>query len=545
MEVETNPSIVKVNIGEKKYKSRLKTSYLEKSSLFEMLLLGTSLFTSAGIGLHCSNNFAVDQEWSVAGGLLSGVGVAIFLYLLRRRCKNKVHQIGLIGGVTCCLLLIALYFGGDYYHALMIAQCAIGLAALLWRYKEKFSHGINYVMVLISLALFSLYSWHLCQCVHLYFIECNMMQIAWGGIWDWAIWSSSPSIINTLENSPLLNFGVTFLSGCLLIIAWSKDKPCEHWNPFSAQKLALSNRMPFISLGLWIMLCYAFTGKFYIWAFLSCMLLLYASITTAFFCYHLQNDRAIRHCVIEHINWIQIQSWTKKEQFSFDINCEPLKKESYRKLINMTLNLQEIARSTVLNMKKQHSKNQTNYMIQLVHYMEKGMIKETPENTLGFLVGLGAIPTELDEEVTIQNFLLYYYWMFKNFKEYLDNNRSLFYEYFCYGIIVGGAALSYEMQIRNERISGSKDLSESALKIMFWIDDVVDIYLKDNKNIFWKTTLLQLNLSFDEQYGDVKEWIETLAGWDKMNEEAKKEMSREVEKYKALGCAYKELYIAV
>jgi len=176
--------------------------------------------------------------------------------------------------------------------------------------------------VLSSLLFFSLTSWCICQCIQLFYQSNIKMQNYWEFFWNHLLPVDVGNTLKLIAVMPLLSTGITFLSGCLLIIAWSKDKPCPNWNPFSARELSMSNRAIFACFGSMIALCYCLSIGAYRSAFLTFAFLCSANVAIAFFCHHLQSDKYITEQLVKYILTSNIQNRIRNSIYLLESNMD-------------------------------------------------------------------------------------------------------------------------------------------------------------------------------------------------------------------------------
>lgn len=433
--------------------------------------------------------------------------VVYVLYLLwKKPCGTTKYAINTTGVYSLCLCIIVLCLLGEAvvccanegerlrpgidkllmlghandaardiaFHAL-IAFMLIGIAARLWNKRLTSEAARSVVFVVFSLLAFVATTWLTVNNLHMAcrYIPClhAIWKMMWGGVGGVGSWDIS-----------WMSIGGTFLAGCLVVISWSKEVPCSTWNPFTAQELSISERVPFIGLALWTAMSYAVQREMNRLAYLYCVILMCVSVATSIRCYQMQNKNNIRARIRIKLDWEHVvyacqevelldrkdsntgSVWViKSKDGSNDGNSEIIST-----LVAFVMDFQRISSRVIHNMKHENNREQVSCMQGLIDHLYQKSPQKRKVAEIGLLVGLGCVPYDIDD---------YQWWKYYAFyirrlcneaicAKFDDDAKKEFWEFVTVGIFTGLLATSY--YIENSKIMDENLTNLSAdIKAMF------------------------------------------------------------------------------
>lgn len=442
-------------------------NYCESKNLFELLrhmivgmqIAGTVFFwteISTGIGLNLS------KKWSILFTILLEIGMLIGNLIVYESGRGLVEVRKRIIKIYTfsspfIWIIIQLYMisniSEEYFGSLLVSYCV--LCILSWFEKEEFKQGnaVLYSLTIVKLLAYIVATSAFTRAVYISYAQSYTISWIWEYIWSIAMGEYYEYFVESAKNISWLSYGVTCLSGCLIIISWSKEPPTPQWNPYSARTLAISHRAPYIGLGVWSVLCYAvITGKHRL-AFAIMLILLCINVTTLFYCYHMQDDNTIRRRVIRYMGCNEVLAETARNNYS----VSPELRESLEysdELKAYTIHcikyieaLREITANVIRKMPNSISKKQVKYEIDLLEEVCNYACRSKRAAVMGFYTGIGCIPEEIDDPLEYENFVIYYEELFLHIKRKIADNQikameKELYSYIACGMYLGILYLS-------------------------------------------------------------------------------------------------------
>ena len=344
------------------------------------------------------------------------------------------------------------YWGMRFYITIVLSLLLLGSCSIMWRVRNSVTQPLSYILVFGTIVSFELAIWFIADGLSLFYLQTPKVEVVWN-------WLCLNLRIQHGSSISWISIGGTFLTGCLVVISWAKDSPCASWNPFSAKELEISGRMPFLSMGVWTFICYATTMSYQRFAALCGVILLCTNIATSFYCHHLQSEKSIRRRVLLKLNCLSLPRLVTAAKLS--IGSEPeqtalinrIGQRETEQLSHYIRNMQRISAHIINKMLEKGNKEQIRSMKLLIDETYEQLQFSKQMDTIGILIGMGCIPSEMDE---YRNFRYYHYYITKmmsafydssaprmvhKFYRKADSNMEVFYAHVRKGMIIGLYAL--------------------------------------------------------------------------------------------------------
>lgn len=433
----------------------------------EVSLYGIILELS--VGLYKLAPYIFPSVWHV---IIIGLSSVIMLKILQSFVFWKLNSYNILVTIFIFIgvlsMLLYIFFDEKFYFFVFVQILGVVLWMLLSS-RSFLSTKSRILPMLSALLAFTLTVWCACQGLYILFQRTVIAQSSWDYLWQLFI-PTTPNVINNcIEKLPLLSAGITFLSGCLLIIAWAKERPCANWNPFTARELLLSNRAIYMSLAVLLVLSFSLTIEAYRLAFLSFMVLCAANVAIAFYCHQLQSTEYITQKVIDYLLRSGIhRSFSKQLSLSdiSTINTDEISldhSDIMMKSKEFVERMQSISSTAIKHMRENISKNQVELMFEFINRIQRQVKKA--EVAVGFLLGLGCIPPEVDDEVLVCNYIFYLSELFSNIYPVDGTSQSIpdYQAAVMLGMLVGSEALRLQIKNRTIRVKEEEN-SENMIR---------------------------------------------------------------------------------
>lgn len=116
-----------------------------------------------------------------------------------------------------------------------------------------------------------------------------------------------PKVVNSkISETNWLSIGTTFFVGCLIILSWSKERPCKAWNPFSAQELGMENGLLDTAIVCISAMLYSVYSGLAGLSFYIMVLLLITDMYTLFLCNSQHIDSLVRRKIIQNMDALSV-----------------------------------------------------------------------------------------------------------------------------------------------------------------------------------------------------------------------------------------------
>lgn len=228
----------------------------------------------------------------------------------------------------------------------------------------------------------------------------------------------------------LISFSLTLLGGCLLIISWSPNTPCEQWNPFSAGTLMQSRRTATLAVGFFVIIFIAQLDGHYRLSFIILLMQLALNVTITIFCHTLQDDANTRRYVTEHILY--------EKQFEFS------------NLTSIHDKLSRVSQRVVSGIKKYGLREQSAYYEALLYSLvlhARRISADQPSRLRlwGIAIGFSSLPLDSRESEDLYKYAVHLY-RFIVYRNAEDRVTDDLYEYILLGLLLAMIKLCDESE---------------------------------------------------------------------------------------------------
>jgi len=380
--------------------------------------------------------------------------VLAVLYCFLRPCgaKRKITQI-LLQTLCVCVPIIVTYaiplskFDRDFFFRLTLIVCLLCISSFCWSIREKSTYYVKLISVIVSIILYAFSVWLSIQSIHNFYKQTTLLATLWNK--GWKLCFQSPNWSHSW-----LSIAGAFFTGSLVVISWSREKPCSTWNPYSAKELAVALKLPFVSLSLWVMILYAVTSELHRMAGMCCILLVCCDITTLFYCYHLQDEKSVRRHIIRKLNWLALPEALDKIGLNgIKVSKTSSKKQSSKReieaIVDFVKGLQKISSHIIQNMKIESNKTQVKKIVYLIDDMCHVLSSSSTHSFVGIFIGMGCVPCEIDNNEDIGLYRYYLDRLTSYLRGKADETNSYqkdIYQGIVFGVLLGMCALQLSQQ---------------------------------------------------------------------------------------------------
>ncbi len=354
--------------------------------------------------------------------------------------------------------------------ALQHAAFLLCICILLHSKNKTSSQALNYTIIFLQLFLFAYSIWLCVTAVYTFYTDTVCFKETWESFLKFL-----PHQHIAASEIGWISLVSSFVTGSMIVISWSKDNPCTKWNPFSAKELHILDKMPFITLALWVFVCWATIYNAHRLQMISGILLICNNISISLSCYHFQNDEMVRHKVLYKLQPQKIYRLLRR--IPFDItdptNNSDSSLENAASLTSFLEDMQQISTYIIDHISSYNARKQVRYMTELLNELMLPLKSCPKGETFAFFMGIGCVPDKLNlKEDSILDHLYYINQIIIETHTIWNSPNSKIYYYWMVGLFIGYKNLLHKY-LHHDRNTASL-ISENFSRIETQIDTLAD-----------------------------------------------------------------------
>lgn len=231
-------------------------------------------------------------------------------------------------------------------------------------------------------------------------------------------------------------YGLTLLTGCLIVLSWSPNISHAEWNPYPSHRLESPQRRALMALGILIVVIYSQIAQRDRVALLALFFLLSTDMAIMIYCYVMQTEEHVCSLVADYIVFrTPLYLYLSSPAFI------------YHKMARIS---QHIIESANLNMAHERGNKMILILNDVVEsskgIQEKGNSDDKAD--WAFALGLACMPTRRPEKCSTNVLRTYYYDIFDYIYSQIFNpthlhlqDQQIYGRYILYGLLIGAVKL--------------------------------------------------------------------------------------------------------